>query len=457
MRILVAVGLIFLVGSALFAPQVRRSRKTGPDPALFADTDPRARIELGEAESALGVAYSGYEELSRTDPDDLDALRGRIRTGLTIAAAAPDRAEAPRLIREQVDEYLARREILDPDGTLLHSILDRWVEIRLEHPSFFLQSSYAVPLAARGDERGQSRIDRYVREGPFERHIFNLARLLHLHWDLVGPLVEHYLARDGKEALDGRVQAALTLLEYNRVHGLGQELLDANRDRIRASFREVIEGLGPVRRSPTMLQMGVNALQGLALLREAQDIETIRGLNPVRYGAFADLIRIVKMWVGLDSFSRFEVGGVDWGFLSPPSRALYFRAGAHELVRLGRVDTSGMTEKERAAHAAALEEARLIVDAGSIDSDSTVRVYSNYMRAVADPEEAPAHLRRVVAAGDATAIFAGVLAGLDDPVPALLPGLNSNEPEVVALVAVALLRLDGPIPLQPYSTNSRER
>ena len=96
MRILVPVGLLLLIGSALLAPQVRKTRKTGPDPALFAEIDPRERVTLGEKELALGVAYSGYEELSRNDPEDLEALRGRIFTGLAIAAAAPDRADAPR-------------------------------------------------------------------------------------------------------------------------------------------------------------------------------------------------------------------------------------------------------------------------------------------------------------------------------------------------------------------------
>lgn len=457
MRILVPVGVLLLAASAILTPLVREARKPGPDPQSFVQADPRARIAEGVQEHAPGLEYSGYAELLSNDPDDLEALRGRIRAGIRIAAASPLGPDSPQLLNAQVTDYLARRDAIDPNGDLIQECLRQFVDLRLGQDSWFVQSSYGILLAARGDETAMTRIQDYIRGGLFERHVFNFGRNVHLNWTLMRPLIEHYLQREGKGGLDGRVQAGLTLLEYHRVHRLGGELLAKYTPTIRAAIVEVISGLGPIGASAERFQMGVNALQGLVLLGEPQDLALLRDLDPIRYGGFADLIKIAKVWAGQAPFADYEVGGMTWKFLTLPARAFYFRAGALTFVRLSRVDADALSEEERVVHAAALDEARLIIDAGTIDSTAGTRVYCNYLLAVAEPEEAPAHLRQVIQGSGSTAIFAGCIADLEDPVPVLLPGLLSGEPEVVALAAVALLDLDGPPPLQPYATATANR
>ena len=156
MRILVPAAVLLLAASALLAPLVREARNPGPDPQSFVQIDPRARIAEGTRERAPGLEYSGYQEILSTDPDDPEALRGRIRTGFRIATARPTDPDTPRLLNEQVTDYLTRRDSIDPDGELLRECLRQFVDRRLEHPAWLLQSAYAIFLAARGDENGSN-------------------------------------------------------------------------------------------------------------------------------------------------------------------------------------------------------------------------------------------------------------------------------------------------------------
>ena len=53
---------------------------------------------------------------------DLRRANHQLASALLLAAAAPERADVPRLIDEQVTTYLARREVIDPNGEVVGTI-----------------------------------------------------------------------------------------------------------------------------------------------------------------------------------------------------------------------------------------------------------------------------------------------------------------------------------------------
>ena len=118
MKLALSVAVVGLVASLVLAPRWAR----GIDEEFFWDTDPAVRAARGEELRSLGVALAGYEDLVEADPDDLDALRKRIHTGMILGAVAMGQEGLEELVMTQVESYLKRRDDADK---VLSAVLER--------------------------------------------------------------------------------------------------------------------------------------------------------------------------------------------------------------------------------------------------------------------------------------------------------------------------------------------
>jgi hypothetical protein len=217
MRITAALSVLLLLASIPLAWRHYTDRVGVLDTAMLAVADPRERALLGAKNGWLGVAYSGWEQRAEAHPDDLEAVRERIRYGLHIGAVGVGQPGIGDLVKGQTEVYLARRAELDPDGTHLQSFLNDWVNVRLSFPrdsqqGFYTRTSVAIFLAARGDERGAAWLAQLPSEGPAWTQFLPYVRMVHPGWAAVRPLVATYLE---DASIAARVEAGYTLLQYN--------------------------------------------------------------------------------------------------------------------------------------------------------------------------------------------------------------------------------------------------
>lgn len=440
MRILTAAAVAALLASAYLAPRHHARREPALPTDRFVSKDPLAMVRDGEADRALGVAMAGYEDRLRDHPEDLDALRGRIRTGFLIASVGVSQPQLEATVQAQIEAYLQNRSKIDPDGSFLRGVLEGWIAGRLELPSdkpagFYAGTAAAIFTAARGDPKAVETLFDRARRGPFYTLFFPFARRDHPAWPAVEPLVVHYLEHGD---LPARVEAGVTLLDYNGLFDVGGDLVDRFLPVIRSSIREMRE------RVRTFVDEGSSeagraAILGMALLANRGEADEMRRLTEAKderelkfYAPFADTARIARLCVGLDDFASLGPLTVRFKDLDPFDQELYYVAAAHRATRLCRDGGSA-------------PELLDLIEAAFDGNVPSARVSAIQVLLRLAPERGDALVARAIDAHAAISIHAGALADyLDDPVALFLPAMGSSMPDLAAIAAASLV--DRPLP-----------
>ena len=425
MRVFVMVAVLGLGVSAYFAPRHFEARPGSIDESRLIDTDGGAMIALGEGpEKALGTGLAGATMLN-------DGAR-RFRFALMIWAAAPGQADLPGMVRGEVKRYLKNRETVDPDGSVLLSVLVRWLEVRLGNKDFMMQLAPAVWLASRGDKRGIEKLWHFVEAGPFEQCVLPyIRRSDHPQWSSVRPIIEHYLEHGDLQA---RVLAGAGLLDYNSLWGFGARSLQEHRDEI---FKDLREARVVHKRRIDFLAEPHAVLSSLAMLG-GEGIEILKAMPEIKLDENVDLLRVARMWVGIDRFSKIPIGSLKWRLLDPDTQAFYFQAATHRFLRLAR---AGKTGEE-------LEEVRKIVEAG-VESTDTTAAWTCITGLMAFGEPYRTDLpKRCARMGGSFAILMASTVPTEGILPLLLHGVVSDDPLIAGLSATLLAISEGPLPMQ---------
>jgi len=445
--LIAAVGLVF---SAFFAPRVHRNREPEHAGRRLVVTDLKERARIGIRQRALGVAYMAFEEAANRDPGDLEALRGRIRTGILLGAVALGEPRLTELVAQNTDAYVENRDRVDPDGTLLQEALRAWCALRMEHPYWYARCAVAIYLAARGDDKGFKALRGFMEKGPFSNEFFPYARRFHPAWRGVGPLVEHYL---GGGKLGGRVEAATTLLDYNVLFGEGKRILERRLPAMRRAFEEMKARLRSPKLDSATWAHGAAALFGMAMLANlgyTEERDALARMDPLHdCPNHADVFRVARIWAGLDPFERYPPTSRAFKIFPDTIQEQYFRAAAHRAAVLKR-ELVGQTDPARRKELKKqFDDARDLVEAGFLGSSTVVRVTCMEALAAIDGARAQPMLQEVVLGRGVPSLFAASLVDqLDDPVAVYLPGLRSPEPDYAALAAVSLLDLGEARPIE---------
>lgn len=447
MRILAILAAAALLGSLFLAARHYARREASFPVARFVTPDPAARAGKAQEAGQLGVALGGYQDLVRQRPDDLDALRGRFRTTFAIGSVGLGQPELPEMLRAEAETYLARRQELDPDGTFLKDVVRQWVQGRLRldwyhQAGFYACASTAIFLGARGDPKGPETLLAISKQGNFYLEFFPFARRYHPAWPIVEPLVSHYLAQDDPA---GRVEAAVTLLDYHALFGVGGELVErhlpALREAIGGMLREV---RGFTQRGAS--EIGRAAIVGTALLAlrgEKEEAELLASVKSEReivfYGAHADTVRIARLWAGFEPFATMGPLTSRYKELHEMDQELYYLGAAHRAAHLQR----------QGGHDAEVAELLDLLESAFDSPVPNLRVLAMQAMLRLAPARGAVLVRRGIEGRGAFGVYAGALASkVDDPVALFLPALSAPMPEIAAIAAASLLDLPLPHALQ---------
>lgn len=446
MRIFTALAALGLLASAYLAPRHHEGRATAFSIARFVIPDARERARKGEEARELGVAMDAYKELAEGHPGDLGLLRDRIRTGFLIGAVSLGQADIPELVWTQAKAYVEGRKGIDPDGSLLKGILDRWLDERLHFDmavSVYPRASTAIYLAARGDAAGREMLFELARRGEtmggFHMQFFPYVRRYHPGWAAVEPLVVHYMEKGDAAA---RVEAGVALLDYNHLFGVGDELVERHLPSIRAAVREMLDRMRKPANQPSDAgRAAIFCMALLAMRGEEEEMRTLAAAKSERellyYVPFADTVRVARVCAGLDPFASMGPLTVRFKDLDPLDQELYFLAVAHLATRAAKQGGFGGTE-----------EILDFVEAG-FDGNTPSKVLAMQMLLRLAPERGKRLVASAMEGRAAMSIYAGVLAGgVEDPVALYLPALASREPDFAAMAAATLRASEGPSALQ---------
>jgi hypothetical protein len=442
MRLPTLVLLVTLAAAAVLALVVRARREVEIRPDPFLAADPLGAARKAEAERSLGIALAAYAAIEEGDPGFPEAVRGRLRNALRIAAVTFPTPDTAAWVGEQIDVYLQFRELADADGACLQEAVEEWLRLRLaldpRHSAadYYRQVAAATFLAARGDESGTEALLEHARNAPFHLHFLPFVRTLHPGWRAVRPVVEFYL---GHEKLEARVEAAVTLLVYLNLYGEGADLRKENEERIRSDLADARKRL---RTELPGSDFGIHApaiLAGTALLGGPQEARAVRDARDPDYAAHVDLLRITRLWMGFEPLDTYALGGRNWELLDSRSQFFLFEAAVHRLVALRREHSSTTDPKRRARLDDEIARAADVAEAGLVADDSVVVILCLQGLVLARPEDAPTLLRNSIEEGGVAGVVAAALTEVEDPVALLLPILLQPAPQYAALAASALL------------------
>jgi hypothetical protein len=448
MRVLNFVAAGVLLASLFLAARHYARRDAAFPMARFVTPDAATRARGGYEAGELGIALSGYEELARERPDDLDTLRGLFRTTLLIGSVGLGQPGIPQRVYAQAEAYLAQRSRMDPDGKFQQSVLRQWVDGRLRvdwyhQAGFYACAATAIFAGARGDPAGLETLTAVRQQGKFFIEFFPFARRYHPGWPIVEPLVVHYLEQPDLEA---RVEASVTLLDYHALFGVGGDLVDRHLPLIRDSIREMRRRVREFTEEGTS-DAGRAAIVGTALLANRGEEEELRALAAVKgereikyYAAHADTVRIARLWTGMESFSTMGPLTSRFKDLHEMDQEIYYLGVAHRAAHLLR---QGATAEGEVAPLLDLLESAF---------DGTVRnlrLFAMQSLLRLAPARGAALVRRGLDGRGPFAVYAGALADeVEDPAAIFLPNVASPLPDIAALAAVSLLDLPFPHALQ---------
>ncbi|MFI5401614.1 MAG: hypothetical protein ACHQ1G_01660 [Planctomycetota bacterium] len=445
MRLLIALAAVALLASAYLAPLYHARREPRFPMDLFVTRDAWARAREGEAQKQLGVALGGYDDLVRDHPGDLDALRGRIRTGFLIGSVGLGQRGIEELVRTLAEAYLKRRKELDPDGTFVRAVVAQWLDGRLHfdwlhQQGFYACASTSIFRAARGDPAGRDMLLELSRRGRFYEQFFPFARRYHPGWPAAETLIVFNLEHGD---LAARVEAGATLLDYNGLFGVGDDLVERFLPVIRASFAEMRQRVHAFTEEGAT-DAGRAAIIGMAFLASRGDADEMGRLSAAKterdllaYAPHADVVRIGRMLVGLDSFASMSPLSVRHKDLDSADQEFYYLAAAHRAARLLKEGGAGGKEL--------LDLVETAFDGGV----AQLRVFAMQALLRLAPERGAARVARALDERGGIGVYGAVLADrVEDRVAVFFPDMRSQAPEVSALAAVSMFEPVEPRALQ---------
>jgi len=312
MRIILPLSLLGLLAAAIWAHFDYRDREGEIDTSPVVITDLAERARMGEEQRALGICMRAYQQMVDADPENAEAQLGLLRAAMRLSAVAPRQTDINDVLRTATNGYETRRARIDPDERVLQETLHEWMDLRLHHNWYLARASIAMWLATRGDEDALAEIDDLNRQGPFYRDHFSYAQRYYPNWTGVAPTVEKFLSAGD---LDGRIYAGVTLLMYNRIFGVGQELLDRFRGTIRDTFIEAKANMRPDMNDNGPGTSGGQTLLGLALLRDKDTTRILARMSPLEHPYLGTVLANARMWAGLDPIEAVDFEGrkhKDW-------------------------------------------------------------------------------------------------------------------------------------------------
>ena len=433
------------MATAIWAYRDYNQREGQVDPThLFAD-GPAERARLGEEERALGLAMTAYQEMLESDPENAQAQLGLFRASMRTSGVAPQRSDASEVLRGVIGNYLERRERIDPDETVLQQCLHEWIELRMHHDWYLARASVAMWLATRGNKEAFEEIKDLNRQGPFFRDHFAYAQRYMPNWTGIAPLVEQYLQADDIVA---RIYAGVTLLQYNRIYGVGQDLLDRHRSTLRASFIEAKANLRPDMGDNTPSTPGGQTLLGLALLGTKDTRRILERMSPMEHPYLAAVLANARLWAGLDPIEKVDFEKPKYRSWSPVDQEFYFRGAMMRFIDLVRRERAESDPAKKAKLAEQLNVMRDIADRARFFGMTVVRLNAARVYAAAYPEDSSKIHRELLAAGGAESIFGAMVLPRAERIPHLLPVLSALTPDYSSLAAAAMLTPDAVSPIQ---------
>ncbi|MHC4953970.1 MAG: hypothetical protein ACYTGZ_08770 [Planctomycetota bacterium] len=450
MRILLPISLILLIASAIWAPQRHAARQAEIDTSGLIVADPRQRAATGEKDRALGLAMTAYREILEKDPSDAEALLGLFRASLRLGGVVPRQPGIMELLQSIAVQYSEQRDHIDPDGTVLQEAVGDWIQLRLTHEWYLARASLAIWLVSRGDQRGYDEILDLIRQGPFWRDYFSYCQRVLPNWVGVERLVRHFL-EDATDNVEARLYASVTLLYYNRLYGVGGELLKKHRGAIRTMFIEWKTAMMPELHDNSSLTPGGQLMLGLALIQDKDARRILARMRVLDHPYLATALGSARLWAGIDSLDKVDTKGRAFEQLFPLERETFFRGVLllyADHVRQERA-TVDPTKKARLVakrkKPGGLEQ---LVEMARFSPETPVRVLATRVLAQIFPERAKEFHDKLIQAGGVDSLYGSMMLPFDERVPLLLPAVSSSQIDVAALAITGLLRTDGPVPIQ---------
>ena len=445
MRILLTLSLLALVASAVMAPRHFNAREGTPDASSLILKDARERAALAEKEVALGTAILAYNEILESDPGDLDAIRGLLRATTRLGAAAPRQPHIAEIIQGVAMAYLKSLPEVDPDGTILQECLTEWVKIRVDHPWYIARAAVGIWLGSRGDPRGYEAIRHLMKLGPFHPFYYSHCQRYFPNW--LG--VEKHVVTDlESEHDDVRVYAGVTLLLYNRLYGVGEELLEKHRSAIRSTLFKYFTSLVPDEADNSSFTPGGQTILGLALLRDKHARRMIARMTRLEYPHLASVVENARFWTGLDPWEKanFESRRYDhWFPLDHETYYLGVFIAYGDLVREIREATDPEQKRKLEERAKKLS---VLIENATYMKMTTVKVMARRALAAIFPERSLEIHRELIDQGGVDSLYGAMALPLEQRLPYLLPALTAGDPDNASLAIVGLLDIAAPVPIQ---------
>jgi len=445
MRILLPLSILVLVASAVWAPLEFRAREPQVDTSGLELGTARERAARAEKDRAIGPALHAYQDLRTEDPNDLEALRGLLRATLRLSASMPRQSDIGEALQRVATDYLAALPEVDPDGSLLQESLREWVDIRIHHDWYLARAAVAMWLASRNDPAGRDEILDLMRRGPFWRNYYSYCQRFYPGWSGVEGFVREHLASDDD---DKRIYAAVTLLIYHRIWGVGDDLLKQHGRAIRDLLIKAKAELEPSQYDSQPGTPGGQTILGLALLRDRDSRRILASMRLLDHPYLARVLEIARFWAGIDPWEKADFDSRKYETWYPSDHEAYFLGvmiAYADVVRRARVETD---PKKKEALDARAKKLAVLVETATFFRMTSVQILARRTRAAIFPDQSEAIHRELIDQGGIDSIFGAMALPLDERIRLLLPAVSAQSPDYAGLAVAGMLRMDAPMPIQ---------
>jgi len=445
MRILLTLSLVLFVGSAIWAPRKFRDRRPEIDTSALAVGTPEERAAQAEKEHALGPAILAYREILEKDPKNLDALRGMFRATVRLGAAAPRQPDIADILQQVARQYLAALPAIDPDGSLLQDSLRDWVDVRLHHSWYLARGAISMWLESRGEQAAYDEIRDLMRQGPFWRDYYSYCQRYMPEWAGVARFVDADLVGNNQEA---RIYAAVTLLTYNRLYLVGEDMMKKHGRLLRDVLIEAKADMQPNIHDNSPGTPGGQTILGLALLRDKDARRILARMRLLDHPYLSRVLENARFWAGLDPWEKADFESRGYEHWYPIDHEMYFRGAMFyyaDVLRRARAETDPAKKSKLTAD---VKRMSVLVETAMYFKMTSVSLLARRTQAALFPKQSEAIHRKMIEQGGVDSVFGAMAMPLEERIPILLPAMSSRQPDISSLAVAGMLRLDAPGPLQ---------
>ncbi|MHC4225375.1 MAG: hypothetical protein ACYSUN_15400, partial [Planctomycetota bacterium] len=228
----------------------------------------------------------------------------------------------------------------------------------------------------------------------------------------------------------------------------GADLLELHTGNIRATFSKCLKRWEGRSRDDFFLRGAPSLVLGLALMGGSAERRALKNMADVDFPEIVDSLRIARILAGITPLEAYEIGSDRWNLLTSDAQDLYFRAAVHMFARLRRQISTAAEGPQKEQLKARLKAAQVVAEAGLVAGTSEVMIFCYQGLVCNDPFFESSLPPRMIEGRGPASLYAASFTKLEDPVPILLPGMVSPEPDIAAIAAVSLLDIDAPPPIQ---------